>query len=132
MSAFIGAGWMVVGLIGLTYRTFAAWQTWTSLSDYTAVLLTFGPWGVASMVAIAAGTGILARRNWARVTAAILSPVVMILAIFFLATLPLYRPGTLTSGTVLRAVIDAILTIPLGTYTLYWFFKGRRPVKGKA
>jgi hypothetical protein len=48
-------------------------------------------------------------------------------AIFFLAALPLYQPGMLTDGAILRAIIDAVLTIPLGAFTLHLFFKGRKP-----
>jgi hypothetical protein len=132
MSAIVGAAWIVVGSIGLIDYALRAWRAWAGLGNFPAALRTFGPWGVISIIAILAGIGILGRQNWARIIAAILSPILLILGIFVVATLPFYGDEMLTSAVIIRAVIIAVLTIPLGTCTIHWFFKDQRLAEKKA
>ncbi|MFA5317702.1 MAG: hypothetical protein WC369_09825 [Dehalococcoidales bacterium] len=127
-----GIIWILAGSAGIIERGIQAWRVWVGTGDYPAVILSFGLWGVVSLVSLLAGIGILTGKNWGRITAAVLSPILLILGIFGVAALPFYRDDMLTTEIAIRTATIAVITVPLGAYTLYRFFKGRKPDERKA
>ena len=85
--------WIVIGITGLSYVSYRVWQTGDAFgSFYWGIVFPRLPFVIASILALAAGIGGLARKTWARYAMGAVSALALlysaVIIILFLLSIP--------------------------------------------